>query len=100
LFKQQLDILFALERVVSSSLEGLDGIIDTEYAGAIGYPFDGYNALALSGALIDPEFYLAQCAEAPSKEPPLTWFWINYYYTVSYEWDQFIAQASGSTRCQ
>jgi predicted dienelactone hydrolase len=36
-------------------------VIDVERAGAIGYSFDGYNALALSGARIDPEHYLVQC---------------------------------------
>jgi predicted dienelactone hydrolase len=84
LFKQPLDILFTLERVASNSLEGLDGMNDTESAGVIGNFFDGYNALALSGARFAPEYYLAQCVVAPSMEPPLTWFWINYYCTVSY----------------
>jgi predicted dienelactone hydrolase len=42
------------------------GMVDAEHAGAIGYSFDGYNALALSGARIDPEHYLAQC---PNPDP-------------------------------
>ncbi|MHB1318431.1 MAG: alpha/beta hydrolase family protein, partial [Anaerolineae bacterium] len=33
---------------------------------AIGYSFDGYNALAMSGARIDPAYYLAQC---PDPDP-------------------------------
>jgi len=61
MFEQPLDILFALDQVAASPLEGLEGMIDAEHAGVIGYSFDGYNALALSGARIDPEYYLAQC---------------------------------------
>ena len=61
---QPLDILFALDQVASRPPESLEGTVDAEHAGAIGYSFDGYNALALSGARIDPAFYLAQCADA------------------------------------
>jgi predicted dienelactone hydrolase len=89
LVMQPLDILFALDQVASSPLEGLEGAIDAEHAGAIGYSFDGYNALALSGARIDPEFYLVQCASAPSMEPALGSFWIDYYCRMSDEWAQF-----------
>jgi len=60
---QPLDILFALDQVASDPPEELAGIIDADNAGAIGYSFDGYNALALSGARIDPAYYLAQCPE-------------------------------------
>ena len=60
---QPLDLLFALDRVASDPPEGWDGMIHAERAGAIGYSFDGYNALALSGARIDPEHYLAQCPD-------------------------------------
>ena len=58
---QPLDILFALNQVASTPPDGLEGMIDAEHAGAIGYSFDGYNTIALSGARIDPEYYLAQC---------------------------------------
>ena len=37
--------------------------------GVLGYSFDGYNSLALSGARIDPKFYLEQCANASSVNP-------------------------------
>ncbi len=50
---QPLDILFALDRVASGPPDGLEGMLDTEHAGVIGYSFDGYNALAMSGARID-----------------------------------------------
>ena len=58
---QPLDILFALNQVASNPPEELEGMIDAEHAGATGYSFDGYNTLAMSGARIDPEYYLAQC---------------------------------------
>lgn len=89
LVMQPLDILFALDQVASSPPVGLEGAIDAEHAGAIGYSFDGYNALALSGARVDPEFYLEQCANAPSMEPALGSFWIDYYCRMSGNWAQF-----------
>ena len=63
---QPLDILFALDHVASALPEELEGMIDAEHAGAIGYSFDGNNALVLGGARIDPEHYLAQC---PNPQP-------------------------------
>lgn len=63
---QPLDILFALDQVASGLPQELDGMIDAAHAGAIGYSFDGNNALILGGARIDPEHYLAQC---PYPEP-------------------------------
>jgi len=63
---QPLDILFALDQVASNLPEELVGTIDAERAGAIGYSFDGNNALVLGGARINPEHYLAQC---PNPEP-------------------------------
>jgi predicted dienelactone hydrolase len=30
----------------------------------MGYSFDGYNALAMSGARVDPEYHLSSCAPA------------------------------------
>ena len=53
LIDQPLDILFALRQVASNPLEGLEGMIDAEHAGVMGYSFDGYNSLALSGARVD-----------------------------------------------
>jgi predicted dienelactone hydrolase len=60
---QPLDILFAFRQLASDPPDALRRLIDTEHAGVMGYSFDGYNALAKSGATIDPEFYLAQCAD-------------------------------------
>ncbi len=89
LINQPLDILFALVQVASQPLEGLEGMIDAEHAGTMGYSFDGYNSLAMSGARVDPEFYLAQCAK-----PQLEEYWIQFEYCEPAKaWDEFTAQA-------
>jgi predicted dienelactone hydrolase len=67
---QPLDILFALDQVAAHSPEGLEGMIDAERAGTIGYSFDGFNSLAMSGARIDPEYYLAQCPTPDATTEP------------------------------
>jgi predicted dienelactone hydrolase len=59
---QPLDILFMLNQVASHPPSGLEGMIDAENSGVIGYSFGGHNTLVLSGARIDPAFYLALCA--------------------------------------
>jgi hypothetical protein len=87
---QPLDILFALHRVSPGPLEGLEGVIDAEHAGAIGYSFDGYNALALSGARIDPAFYLAQCAGPDVKK---TTKLSAFSCVPAARWDEFTAHA-------
>jgi hypothetical protein len=63
LYSQPLDILFALDQAASGTLTGLDGMVDGDNVGAIGYSFDGYNTLAMSGARVDPAYYLEQCAD-------------------------------------
>lgn len=63
---QPLDILFALDQVATNPPEGLEGLIDGDTAGTIGYSFDGFNSLAMSGARIDAEHYLSQC---PTPDP-------------------------------
>jgi len=88
---QPLDILFALDQVASRPPEELEGMIDAERAGATGYSFDGYNALALSGARIDPAFYLALCADpdAEAKKVSLSAF----SCAPARAWDTFAAHA-------
>ena len=51
-----LDLVFALNQIAAGPLEGLEGVVDLDHAGAMGYSFDGYTSLALSGARVDPEF--------------------------------------------
>jgi predicted dienelactone hydrolase len=87
---QPLDILFALDQVATHPPEGLEGVIDAEHAGAIGYSFDGYNALALSGARIDPAFYLSLCASPDAtKETRLS----SFSCAPAHTWDEYAAHA-------
>lgn len=89
MYEQPLDILFALEQA-ATNLEGLEGMIDAEHAGAMGYSFDGYNALAMSGARIDPAFYLSQCENpGAQKSHELS----SFSCIPARGWESFIAQA-------
>jgi len=91
-----LDIVFALNQIASHSPTGLEGVMDASHAGAMGYSFDGYNALALSGARVDPQFYLSQCAKAAAMQPaPPTW-WVKYICAVADKWDAFAAHAGSA----
>ena len=91
---QPLDILFALDQIADNPPDGLDGMIDTEHAGAIGYSFDGYNSLALSGARIDPEHYLAQCPNPePTTEAILPRSLSAFDCGPASAWDEFAAHA-------
>jgi hypothetical protein len=94
LVEQPLDILFALDQVATQPPEGLEGMIDAEHAGAIGYSFGGFNALALSGARVDPEFYLAQCASPDATaEAVLSIFSNSYQCALADAWDEFASHA-------
>jgi predicted dienelactone hydrolase len=93
MFEQPLDILFALNQVASNPPEGLEGMIDAEHTGAIGYSFDGYNSLALSGARIDPEYYLAQCPTPDAATVAILSGLSAFGCAPAGEWDEFAAQA-------
>jgi len=86
------DLVFALDQISINPPEELAELMDTEHAGAMGYSFDGYTSLALSGARIDPEFYLAQCASAPLNTAVPAW-WIDYICNMTGGWDAFVANA-------
>lgn len=88
-----LDIVFALDQIASSSLDGLEGMINANQAGAMGYSFDGYNALALSGARVDPGSYLARCDDAPTMEAAPPQWWIDYICYPTGRWNEFVARA-------
>ena len=89
-----LDILFALDLVASQPLDGLEGMVDAEHAGAMGYSFDGYTSLALSGARVNPDFYLAKCSEASMMNPAPPQWWVEYICNMFGGWDKFVAQSS------
>jgi predicted dienelactone hydrolase len=68
-------------------------MIDAEHAGAIGYSFDGYNALALSGARIDPEYYLAQCPHPDATTAAILGDLSAFDCAPALAWDDFAAHA-------
>jgi predicted dienelactone hydrolase len=87
------DVLFALDQIASKPLEGLEGVIDSDYVGVAGYSGDGYISLALSGVRIDPDFYLSFCEQAPKIEPPLSEWYINFWCGLAKKWDEFTIHA-------
>lgn len=88
-----LDIVFALNQIAANPLEELVDMIDAEYAGAMGYSFDGYTSLALSGARVDPEFYLTQCSNATAMNPAPPAWWIDYICNPTGGWDELVGNA-------
>ena len=89
MYTQPLDILFALDQVASVPLQDLAGMFDAEHAGALGYSFDGYNTLAMSGARIDPEFYLSQCANPNNMLDVLQTELCAYSCEPAHDWEAF-----------
>lgn len=86
---QPLDILFALDQVAASPPAGLEGLIDAQNAGAIGYSFDGFNSLAMSGARIDPEYYLAQCPTPDATTEAILGDLSAFNCVPARQWDSF-----------
>jgi predicted dienelactone hydrolase len=78
------------------NLEGLEGMIDAEHVGMMGYSFDGYNSLAMSGARVDPEYYLSSCADAVNFQPPLPDWAIKLYCAPATRWAEFSENAGAS----
>jgi len=93
MFDQPLDIISALNHIASNPPESLEGMIDAEHTGAIGYSFDGYNTLALSGARIDPQHYLAQCPEPDSTTQAILSNLSAFNCGPADEWDDFTMRA-------
>lgn len=84
------DIIFALDQVASDPPELLEDIIDADHTGVMGYSWDGYGALAVSGARFDPEHYLAVCAGSLEDSGYPGW-WEEYACTLAVNWDTFTA---------
>lgn len=89
------DHLFALNQIAAGALEGLTGLLDPTNAGVEGYSFDSNSALQLSGARIDPEFYLKQCGEVATKEPELSNTWVTWWGICqpAEAWSDFVVLA-------
>ncbi len=85
-------IISALDQLSNNVPEGFQGIIDTNNTGAMGYSFDGYNALALGGARVDPEQYKQRCENAKPSEIMEKW-WIDYICAPIEDWESFSKNA-------
>lgn len=81
----------------------LAGMADTARAGIFDYSFGGMVALAMTGARIDPAFYLNACATAgdepppdfTSTEPEWQWDdWLDWTCFAAEQWDRFAAHAA------
>lgn len=83
------DILFALDQIASNPPEGLEGVIDTDHVGVTGYSSDGSYSLTISGARVDPEFYLSQCEQAASTDPKLS----KWFCGPAKDWEMFVSHA-------
>jgi predicted dienelactone hydrolase len=83
------DMLFTLDQIAPNSLEGLEGVVDSDNVGVAGYSWDGFYSLALSGVRIDPEYYLSYCEQAPDLKPPLDESYFNYVCNLAKKWDEF-----------
>ena len=93
---QPLDILFALDQVAANPPEGLEGMIDAERAGTIGYSFDGFNSLAMSGARIDPEYYFAQCPTPDATTEAILSDLSAFNCVLASQWDELTAHLGES----
>jgi predicted dienelactone hydrolase len=89
-----LDFLFVLDRLTSNPPEGLENVVDTNRVGVAGYSSDGLFSLALGGARVNPAYYFSECAQAPTMDPPIPPFLIEYYCNLSERWDEFSSQVS------
>lgn len=90
------DLLFALGQLADRPPDGLEGVIETDYVGVAGFSAEGYDALAVSGARIDSDFYLAQCADAEPGDPAPEAWWIDHICNISGEWEDLVNLAGPS----
>ncbi len=90
---QPLDIVFALNQIGGNPPEELDGLIDAENAGTIGYSFDGFNSLAMSGARVDPDYYLTQCPTPDATTEAILGELSAFSCTPANKWDDITAYA-------
>jgi predicted dienelactone hydrolase len=67
---RSLDILFVLDQA-ALGIEGLTDIIDTDIVGVKGYSRGAFTALSVTGARIDPEYFLGWYEEKENNAPKL-----------------------------
>lgn len=93
LFQQPLDYVFVLNQLAEDPPEILTGVIDTDQVGVWGYSFGGRNSVVLSGARIDPEYYLDNCENPQDAEILYGENNIQWMCGASENWDEFVSTA-------
>ena len=86
-----LDFLFTLDQIASNPPNGLEGVIDSTRTGVTGYSFGGQISLALSGARIDPVYYLSYCEQLPTIQPVFEEWYIKLACDLAKKWEEFAA---------
>ena len=86
-----LDFLFTLDQIASNPPSGLEGVIDSMHTGVTGYSYGGQISLALSGARIDPVYYLSYCKQLPSMQPAIEEWYIKLACDLAKKWEEFAA---------
>ena len=85
------DFLFALDQIALAPPGGLEDVIDANHTGVVGFSYGGDISLTLSGARVDPAFYLAQCEALPGMEEVLNrWVYVDVYCRDAANWDPFL----------
>jgi predicted dienelactone hydrolase len=87
------DMLFVLDQIASQPPQDLENLLDTENVGVAGYSWEGLYSLMVSGARIDPDYYLTQCAEAQPGDPAPEEWWIDWICNAADNWDAFAVNA-------
>jgi len=86
-----LDFLFALDQIASNPPIGLEGVIDATHTGVTGYSFGGQISLAISGARINPVYYLEYCEQLTTMQTSIEKRYIEYACNLADKWDVFTA---------
>jgi len=89
------DMAFALDQIASNPPEGMEGVIDADHAGVVGYSWGGFYSLALSGVRINPSSYLGWCENAPAIEATLPDWYIPYACSLAGKWGEFETHVGG-----
>jgi hypothetical protein len=84
------DFLFSLEQISQNPPDGLKKVMDTDQVGVTGYSYGGDSTLAVSGARVDPEFYLSQCNNISSLVPEAVQWIYEEYCRDARNWDEFV----------
>jgi len=92
-YNQPLDYIFILNELANNPPGALFGFIDSDHTGVWGYSYGGHNSLTLSGARIDPEYYLNTCENPTVSALPFGERSIHNFCDIYENWDQFVEEA-------